>query len=87
MLELKPFNYFGLYRFKLHILAYHFTTIRHYGFLQNNGKYKCVGTIRKALKSLHLKAIVKIPDSQRILEKNGEGQQNPQRKVRSGKWK
>jgi hypothetical protein len=61
-----------LQRFELHFLPQHFTKIRHYGFLQNNGKHKRLEAIRKALKLTPLKAVVRIPASQRMLEKYGK---------------
>lgn len=61
-----------LQRFELHFLPQHFTKIRHYGFLQNNGKHKRLEAIRKALKLSPLKAVVRIPVGQRMLEKYGK---------------
>lgn len=61
-----------LKRFELHFLPQHFTKIRHYGFLQNNGKHKRLQAIRKVLKLTPLKAVVAIPSSQRMLEKYGK---------------
>jgi hypothetical protein len=61
-----------LQRFELHFLPHHFTKIRHYGFLQNNGKHKRLEAIRSALKLSPLKAVVRIPASQRMLEKYGK---------------
>ena len=61
-----------LRRFELHFLPSHFTKIRHYGFLQNNGKRKRLEHIRALLKLTPLRAVIKIPVQQRILEKSGK---------------
>jgi len=61
-----------LRRFELHFLPSHFTKIRHYGFLQNNGKRKRLEHIRRLLKLSPLRPVIKIPVQQRILEKYGK---------------
>jgi hypothetical protein len=61
-----------LRRFELHFLPSHFTKIRHYGFLQNNGKRKRLEHIRELLKLSPLRPVIKIPVQQRILEKYGK---------------
>ena len=60
-----------LRRFEQHILPRRFVKIRHYGLLQNHGKIKRLNAIRKQLKLKPLPAKVKIPVSQRLLEKYG----------------
>ena len=61
-----------LRRFELHFLPTYFTKIRHYGFLQNNGKRKRLEHIRTLLKLSPLRPVIKIPVQQRILEKYGK---------------
>ena len=61
-----------LRRFELHFLPTYFTKIRHYGFLQNYSKRKRLLHIRELLKLSPLRAVVKIPVQQRILEKYGK---------------
>ena len=61
-----------LRRFELHFLPSHFTKIRHYGFLQNNGKRRRLEHIRMLLQLTPLRPIIKIPVHQRILEKYGK---------------
>lgn len=61
-----------LRRFELHFLPAYFTKIRHYGFLQNYSKRKRLTHIRELLKLSPLRATIKIPVQQRILEKYGK---------------
>jgi len=61
-----------LRRFELHILPKRFVKIRHYGLLQNHGKIKRLGAIRKQLDLGVLPPKVQIPVSQRMLEKYGK---------------
>lgn len=61
-----------LRRFEQHFLPSYFTKIRHYGFLQNYGKFKRLVHIRELLKLSPLRAVIKIPIEQRILEKFGK---------------
>lgn len=58
-----------LLRFELHILPRRFVKIRHYGLLQNHGKTHRLNAIRKQLKLNPSPVKVKIPVSQRLLEK------------------
>ncbi|MEO6667948.1 MAG: transposase, partial [Ferruginibacter sp.] len=60
-----------LRRFEQHILPRRFVKIRHYGLLQNHGKIQRLNTIRKQLKLEPLPVKVKVPVSQRLLEKYG----------------
>lgn len=60
-----------LRRFEQHFLPSYFTKIRHFGFVQNNGKHKRLTHIRELLKLSPLKAAIKIPVQQRLLEKYG----------------
>jgi len=60
-----------LRRFEQHFLPAYFTKIRHYGFLQNNGKFKRLKHIRELLKLSPPRPVIKIPVEQRILEKYG----------------
>ncbi len=61
-----------LRRFELHILPKRFVKIRHYGLLQNRGKIKRLNAIRKQLDLGILLPKVKVPVSQRMLEKYGK---------------
>lgn len=61
-----------LRRFEQHILPKRFVKIRHYGFLQNRNKHKRLVEIRKVLSLEPLRQQVKIPVSQRMLEKYGK---------------
>jgi hypothetical protein len=61
-----------LRRFEQHFLPAYFTKIRHYGFLQNYGKFKRLVHIRELLKLSPIRAVIKIPVEQRILEKFGK---------------
>ncbi|MEO6668303.1 MAG: transposase, partial [Ferruginibacter sp.] len=58
-------------RFEQHILPRRFVKIRHYGLLQNHGKIQRLNDIRKQLKLQPLPVKVKVPVSQRLLEKHG----------------
>jgi len=61
-----------LSRFELHFLPRYFTKIRHYGFLQNHGKFERLKHIRELLKLSPKRALVKIAVEQQILEKFGK---------------
>ena len=61
-----------LERFERHILPRNFVKIRHYGFMQNRNKYIRLAAIRKSLKLDPIRPQVKIPVSQRMLERYGK---------------
>lgn len=61
-----------LRRFEQHILPRGFVKIRHYGFLTNKNKHARLAIIRQALGLSPMKAIVKVPIAQRMLEKYGK---------------
>jgi hypothetical protein len=56
-----------LRRFEQHILPRGFVKIRHYGYLQNKGKYERLGEIRKALELSPLRPKVQIPVAVRLM--------------------
>ena len=61
-----------LRRFELHFLPRGFVKIRHYGFLQNHGKTTRLNAVRANMQLQALPAVVKIPVSQRMLERYGK---------------
>ena len=61
-----------LRRFELHFLPGGFVKIRHYGFLQNHGKTTRLNAVRANMQLQALPAVVKIPVSQRMLERYGK---------------
>ncbi len=61
-----------LRRFELHFLPRGFVKIRHYGFLQNHGKTTRLNAVRKTMGLQPLPPVVKIPVSQRMLERYGK---------------
>ena len=60
-----------LRRFELHFLPRRFIKIRHYGFLQNQGKTVRLNAARKQLKLPPLPPKINIPVAVRLLEKYG----------------
>jgi hypothetical protein len=61
-----------LRRFEQHILPSRFVKIRHYGYVQNRGKYERLQKIRKSLKLSEMRPKVVIPVAVRIMTLYGK---------------